>query len=174
MSSLDQQTLSPIDRAILKLAEISSTQPPSKPTGHGSRRIARLRPARTSLLVELPAERREHPRRDGSSQVAMSFDLMNAPNTSWKLHSTPHRGHLVDLSMRGCAFHSRLPAPANSAVSLRFADDEFDDGRVLNARIIRCDLRLDNAYRIVCRFTEHLSLEDLCQFGRNSFSYDVV
>jgi len=164
MPYLDQQPVSRIDQAIAKLAGLATAQRPLP---------APMSP-KTPPAVKTPADRREHPRRDGSSMVAISFGMMDVPDSAWRFRSTPHRGHLVDLSMRGCAFHSQLPTPANSEVALRLADDEFDDGRVLRARIIRCDKRLDNQYRIVCRFQENLSLDDLYQFGRHTFSHDIV
>lgn len=118
-------------------------------------------------------ERREHPRRDSSSRVLMSFGLMDTSDPAWTFRSTPHRGHLLDLSMRGAAFESVLPADPESVVALRLAGDEYENGRVIRAKIVRCD-QSEGGFRIVCRFEQKLTLDDLHQYSRHRFAHDVV
>ena len=171
---------SPIDRALSLLAA-------SHTPAHGETKSTALTPANATSSavpakdsVTLPDhladendDRREHPRRNSSSRVMMSFGLMDVSDPAWAFRSTPHQGQLLDLSMRGAAFESDHPAEANTVVVLRLTGGDFDAGRMLRARIIRCDA-LNDGYRIVARFLEDLSLEVLYQYSRHRFSHDVV
>ena len=164
----------PIDRALALLAtSLNQSQSDTKLAAPIPNQAIDTKP-----IAELPDddtndERREHPRRDSTSRVMMSFGLMDVADPAWTFRTTPHRGQLLDLSMRGAAFDSERPVAENTVVVLRLTGDEFDSGRIMRAKIIRCD-KVTDGYRVVCRFDEKLTLEDLYQYSRHRFSHDIV
>ena len=89
----------------------------------------------------------------------------NAQQRTWLLHSSRLKGRLVDISMNGIAFLSPEPIKGGETILLRLSNARFDKCLDTVAQVVRVSPNENGAWRMVCRFRENLTFEQVNSFG---------
>lgn len=115
------------------------------------------------------SDRREFPRRESVCTVAV-FRIDSEPisNTEhdWKLHSTTLRGPLTDVSMNGIALKLACELTEMESVLLRIHLPQSGRHIDRKAKVLRSVRHPDGHWRIVCRFDDKLTYEEVSAAGR--------
>lgn len=137
-----------------------------------------VEPASQEVGSQVPAPRKENfqndrrvfPRREGSCQVSVCRLNEASPGATqaiaWSLHSNALRGPIVDVSLNGIAFELDTPLNVDEALHLQLTNRSFDSRLELRARVLRCSQIGDRRWKIVGRFANNLTLEQVQLFGR--------
>jgi hypothetical protein len=136
------------------------------------------------------AERRDYPRHPSGCRVAVCRTTDSAGLTSqqrnWKLHATPIRGELADISLTGAAFWLDQELGAGEDIYIRLSEPK--SGRTLDvpARVLRSEplpagadhngagSAASAAVRIVCVFRRRLAVHELREFSHACLPPGVV
>lgn len=122
------------------------------------------------------SDRREFPRRPSGSTVAIveNADTLPVRDREWQLYSSQLTGQLIDVSLNGIAFQLGQPLEIQRPVWLRLHSAAFDTSIDIRAFVLKNEALDPGQFKIVCRFEQHLSVEQLAGLGANRFSSHIV
>jgi len=165
-----------LEEGLLRLAELIAVQNAAEPiaTGQNGSNESTL-PAEDdawqSCLSKASAERRAFPRRDSHCRVAIcrlseDDDCLTPQQIEWRLHATTLKGDLCDLSLNGAAILLPHPLPEGENVVLRLSCPRRDHHLDHPAEVVRSMPDDSGEYRVVCQFSERLTLDQVSFYSR--------
>lgn len=116
------------------------------------------------------SDRRAFPRRDGNCRVSLvrlsgENQSLTPQQIEWRLHSTTLKGTLADISLNGAAVLLKDPLPVGEALVLRLFCPRRDRNLDQQAFVLR-NLPEEGESKVICQFTNKLTLEQVSYFGR--------
>ena len=118
---------------------------------------------------EHPADRRLFPRHQLSYTVCVQPD---DHSRSVELASDGSqgvfRGEMIDLSLNGIALMLPKPLAPSRSIRLQLRNPVSMQELKIKAQVVRCLPSKSQAWKVVCIFDQHLSVEQLIQFTGNA------
>ncbi len=150
-----EQLRSRLDQALLRLAELSASEISSNPQADSP----------------TPSDRRAFPRREGNCQVAVcrlseENSSITAQQLEWRLHATPIKGALLNLSMQGAAVLLPHPLLEGEPLVIRLTCPHRKMHLDHSASIIGSTPVSDGEFKVMCKFDSQLSLEQVAFYSR--------
>jgi hypothetical protein len=124
------------------------------------------------------SDRRAFPRHDSRcvvSAVAVADDSpVSVGEHAWRLHASPLRGPLIDISMTAVAFLLSEPIAQGQDVLIRLSNQQLDKHVDARARVVRTTQEDGGRWKTVCRFHRQLPLEQIHDLSKHLFQSAVV
>ena len=125
----------------------------------------------------LAADRRRFPRHESSAVVRVYLlgerKSLNPIEREWRLHSTPLRGQLADVSMSGVALLMDESVPSGTHLWLRFSKP-IDKSIERTIRVVNVIPQDSGQWQIVGELLQRLSLAEVTRLGEAIFASDCV
>jgi hypothetical protein len=161
-----------LERGLLQLARLTAPETSDSPAEPASLPAETEPVLVAGVAVDLLAssDRRAFPRRDSSCRVAVcrltSEDRsLNLQQMEWRLHATPLKGTLEDLSLKGAAILLPNQLSVGEDVVLRLFCPRRDRHLDQQATVVAIVADGDG-FKAMCQFNKRLSLEQVTFFSR--------
>ena len=95
-------------------------------------------------------------------------------DVAWRMHTSAQQGLIIDLSINVIAFLLPELMENGERLALRLSNRQFGRHIETTAVVIRSCADGNHQWKIVCQFEEHLTFDQVCDFGSQLFESESV